>query len=73
MTEHGVPQERFEAVERAKCREKQTFTSKSSAHKKKRFVRRRKGFSLHPYHCPWCGLWHLSASLPRTTEEATTP
>lgn len=69
----SVPQDTFEAVERAKCRAKKAYTSKATAHAEKRFIRRRKGFSLHPYHCRWCGLWHLSASLPRRTEEAATP
>lgn len=42
-----------------RCRGKQVYSSKVHAKQAARGVRRRFGFKLRPYHCEWCGRWHL--------------
>lgn len=48
----------FLAKAEAMCPTKAAFTSRPEA---VTFTKRR-GYSGAPYHCPWCGHWHLTTN-----------
>ena len=48
----------FLAKAEAMCPTKAAFTSRAEA---VTFTKRR-GYSGAPYHCPWCGHWHLTTN-----------
>lgn len=54
---------------RIACDGKKQFRTKTDAETTLRNLRRYKGLKdrLHPYHCNYCGGWHLGSGEPQDT------
>ncbi len=47
------------------CRDKARFASRGEARLAARSMERREGGRLNPYHCRFCGAWHIGHAMAR--------